>query len=88
MVYKKIAGAACPVVVVGNHEGTSYAREYPEGYLLRAFTTCLNLQLRISYVPTRSEQMANAILSISRAPKGLQKTNIAIYLFIKKFKLN
>ena len=40
--------------------------EYPEGYLLRAFTTCLILQLEISYVPTRSEQTANANLSMSQ----------------------
>ena len=75
--HTKTAGATRPVVVVGNHEGTSHAREYPEGYLLRAFTTCLNLQLRISYVPTQSEQMANANLSMSHGQKALQETNIA-----------
>ena len=55
--------------------------EYPEGYLLRAFTTCLILQLEISYVPTRSEQTANANLSMSQGPKP-RKTNIAIYFNI------
>ena len=54
----------------------------PEGYLMRAFVSCLILQLRISYVPTRSEQIANANLSMSKGPKALLQTNIAIFLYI------
>ena len=38
----------------------------------------LNLLKEISYVSTRSEQIANANLSMSHGHKALQETNIAI----------
>ena len=63
----KTAGAACPIEVVGNLEETSHARVCPVGHLLRAFTTYLILQLEISYVSIRSEQSANANMSVSKA---------------------
>ena len=58
----------------------------PEGYLMRAFVSCLILQLRISYVPTRSEQIANANLSMSHGHKALQETNIANFPKLMRYR--
>ena len=60
--------------------------KYQEGYLLRAFTTCLTLQSEISYVSTRSEQIANANLSMSEALSASSMTNRAISLSILHYR--
>ena len=80
--YTNNAGVSCPVVVVGNHWRNKSRPRNTRRYLLRAFTTRLTLQSEISYVSTRSEQIANAILSMSHGHKALQGTNIAIFLYI------
>ena len=60
--------------------------KYHEWYLLRAFTTCLTLQIKISYVSTRSEQIANANLSMSEALSASSMTNVAIFLIILRYR--
>ena len=77
--HTKIAGEACPVVVVGNQSRyKSRPLNTTKVSIAGVYDLLLNLLKEISYVSTRSEQIANANLSMSRGHKGLQETNIAI----------
>ena len=82
-IFGKSAGVACPVVVVGNQSRyKSRPRDAKDGVCLRALTTCCcPACLRISYVPTRPEQIANANLSMShKLLQAYAETNIAFFL--------
>ena len=70
---------ACPVVVVGNQSRyKSRPLNTTKVSIAGVYDLLLNLLKEISYVSTRSEQIANANLSMSHGPKALQETNIAI----------
>ncbi len=67
-VHTKIAGVTRPVVVVGNQSRYKSRPRTPlRGLSAGVYDLLLNLLKEISYVSTRSEQIANANLSMSEA---------------------
>ena len=78
-VYTKSAGEARPVVVVGNQSRyKSRPLNTTKVSIAGVYDLLLNLLKEISYVSTRSEQIANANLSMSEAFSASSMTNIAI----------
>ena len=67
-VHTKSAGVTRPVVVVGNQSRYKSRPRTPlRGLSAGVYDLLLNLLKEISYVSTRSEQIANANLSMSEA---------------------
>ena len=60
--------------------------QYPKVSIAGAYDLLLNLLKEISYVSTRSEQIANANLSMSEAFSASSMTNIAIFLLILHYR--
>ena len=86
-VYTKSAGEARPVVVVGNQSRyKSRPLNTTKVSIAGVYDLLLNLLKEISYVSTRSEQIANANLSMSEAFSASAMTNIAIFLLILHYR--
>ena len=81
LVYRtKNAGEARPVVVVGNQSRyKSRPLNTTKVFITGVHDLLLNLPKEISYVSTRSEQIANANLSMYEALYAPSSTNIAIF---------